>query len=287
MSMGRTDLALECHERLSGAADGVVVERRTDENASLTRIEVTDGAAARALGKPQGVYYTLQMEALPDASSLTDGRLRLLTDALEALLPPEGAVLAVGLGNRGVTPDALGPKCADLIFATRHIDADTRKALSLPELREVSVLSPGVTGQTGVEAVELIASAVKTLRPAAVIAVDALAAASAARVATTVQLSSVGVEPGSGVGNARRALNKNTVGVPVIAMGVPTVVDAVSLAEDVLGVPGGPADRRCAGMMVTPREIDTVTDSFARLLALAVNCVLQKNMTAASLLSLM
>ena len=287
MRTGRTDLALERHERLTDVPEGVVVDRRSDGNARLTRIEVTSEAAARALQKPQGVYYTLEMESLPDASSLSDGRLRLLTSALEALLPREGAVLAVGLGNRAVTPDALGPKCADMLFATRHIDGETRSALSLPVLREVSVLSPGVTGQTGVEAVELIASAVQTLRPAAVIAVDALAAASAARVARTVQLSSAGVEPGSGVGNARRALNQNTVGVPVIALGVPTVVDAVSLAGDVFGVSGEPTDERFAGMMVTPREIDTVTDSAARLLALAVNLALQKNMSAAALLSLM
>ena len=267
---------------------GVEAEETVLDGVILTRITVKTKEAAAALGKPPGVYYTAQMDAFPDSETLTDARLHALVSALDSLLPKTGGVLVVGLGNPAVTPDALGPKCADLVLATRHIPEETRRQLRLPELREVSVLKPGVTGQTGIEAAEIVASVCKKLSPAAVIAVDALAAASVKRVATTVQLSSAGIEPGSGVGNARSALDAGTLGVPVVALGVPTVVDALSLAGDVY--PDRPAPESAADyahMMVTPRDVDTVVDSAARLLALAVNCALQKNMAPRRLLGLM
>ena len=287
--MRRTDLALECRERLGEhLPDGVTVEETAGEGVNLTKIEVHTKAAALALGKPVGVYYTASMEGFPGSDALTDDRLSFLVEALRALVPPAGGVLVAGLGNRAVTPDAVGPKCADAVLATRHIDKAAVRALSLPRLREVSVISPGVTGQTGMEAAETVAAVCEKIKPACVIAVDALAAAGAGRLAKTVQLSSAGIEPGSGVGNARKALNRETLGVPVISVGVPTVVDALTLAGDAYGETDPPPEAQTlAGMMVTPRDIDTVIDGAARLLALAVNCALQKNMTPAELLGLM
>ena len=284
----RTDLAIEKHNRLSnGAPPGVRAETEELEGARLTRIVVETPEGAAALEKPVGTYYTLETNGFPDASMLPGGPLKALTRALGALLPEQGGVLVAGLGNPEITPDALGPKCAAHILATRHLDAETKKALSLPDLREVSVLAPGVTGQTGIEAAEAIAAVAERVKPAAVIAVDALAAAGVERLAKTVQLSDVGVEPGSGVGNARRALNRETLGVPVIAVGVPTVVDALSLAADVFGeADAARADARFSSMIVTPRETDVVTDAAARLLALAINCALQPALTAEELLSL-
>ena len=161
----RTDLALERHERLPQTSRaGVSMQRETLSGAVLSKITVQTPAAAEALGKPTGVYYTLELEAFPDADALTDARLHALIKALSALLPPEGPVLVAGLGNRAITPDALGPRCADLVFATRHIGKETLKSLSLPALREVSAVSPGVTGQTGLEAAELITAVCENVR---------------------------------------------------------------------------------------------------------------------------
>ena len=285
----RTDLALERHAQLAnGVPEGIVFTEEPGDGYVLTKIEVLTDAAAEVLGKPKGAYYTVSLEAFPDSASLTDGRLAAVTQTLTSLLPPSGGVLVAGLGNTAVTPDALGPKCAGMVLATRHIDRETQKRLSLPHLREVSVLAPGVTGQTGLEAAEIIAGMCEKVKPGCVIAVDALAAAGTERLVKTVQISSSGIEPGSGVGNARRALNAANLGVPVISVGVPTVVDALSLARDVFDAqteahPAG----ELAQMMVTPRDIDTVVDSAARLLALAINCALQKNLSSEELLGLM
>ena len=235
-----------------------------------------------------GVYYTVETDGFPDLSSLCGERQRAVTEILTELLPEAGPVLVAGLGNPDITPDALGPRCAGMIFATRHLESAVREQLSLPRLREVSALSPGVTGQTGVEAVEVIDGICRKIRPAAVIAVDALAAGSVRRLARTVQISNVGIEPGAGVGNARKALNETTLGVPVIAVGVPTVVDALSLSRAFIS--GGnlsEENRDLQTMVVTPRDTDTVTLSAARFLALAINCALQPALPPEDLLSLM
>ncbi len=284
----RTDLALERRE-LHGETPppGVETEVSEGENVRVTRIEIVSPAGASALQKPMGVYYTIETAGFPDARLLPDGRVDAVKEALRRLLPEKGGVLVAGLGNLNITPDALGPKCAELIFATRHIDGATREKLSLPDLREVCAVAPGVTGQTGLDAAEIIAGVCERVRPAAVIAVDALAAGSVRRLAKTVQISDAGVEPGAGVGNARKALSRKTLGVPVIAVGVPTVVDALSLARDVFGATADGGDGDYASMIVTPRETDVVTDSAARLLALAINSALQPSLTQEEILSLM
>ena len=288
MRMIRTDLAIERHDALGeNVPNGVEIETENAEGAVLTAIRVRTPEAAAALGKPVGVYYTVEVENFPDAQSLLDDRLRLITDVLRRLLPNEGPVLVAGLGNLNATPDALGPKCAAQILATRHISKEMREKLDLPPLREVSVLTPGVTGRTGIESVELLKGICNTVKPTAVIAVDALAAGSVTRLVKTVQLSSAGIEPGSGVGNARRALTHETLGVPVIAVGIPTVVDAVSLAKDVFREADVPENTAFTDLMVTPRDIDEVVDAAARLLALALNCALQKNLSAQEILGFM
>ncbi len=285
MNTARTDLAEELRERLpEGDLAGIDYRQQKARGITLTRIDVRTEEAARRLGKPAGTYYTAALEAFPDSRSLLDGRLKVISSALERLLPPEGGVLVAGLGNLQVTPDALGPKCAAGVLATRHIPPETETALGLPRLREVSVIAPGVTGQTGMEAAELIAALCERLRPAAVIAVDALAAAGAERLVKTVQIASTGISPGSGVGNARRALDEHTLGVPVVSLGVPTVVDALSLAGE--AAPAGAGESPLSGLMVTPRDIDAVIDSAARLLSLAINCALQKNLTPREILGL-
>ncbi len=288
--MIRTDLALERREMCrEGELPGVTMERQEEDGCVTTVIGIRSREGAEAIGKPEGTYITLETAGFPDGAALTDGRLDALCRALEQLVPAQGPILAVGLGNTDITPDALGPLCASQIIATRHLPEETKRELGLSELRTVSVLTPGVTGKTGIESSELIAGAVRSVKPAAVIAVDALAAGSVTRLAKTVQLCDTGIQPGSGVGNSRKALDQETLGVPVIAVGVPTVVDAVSLAHDVLGAYEDCADppAEYAGMMVTPRDTDMITASAAKFIALALNCVLQKRLSREEIVGLM
>ncbi len=288
--MIRTDLALERREMCrEGELPGVTMERSDNGDCVTTVIRILNRQGAEAIAKPVGTYITLETRGFPDGASLSDGRIDALCAALEQLLPPAGDILAVGLGNTAITPDALGPECAGQIIATRHLPEETRRELGLTDLRTVSVLTPGVAGRTGIETTEIIASVVKKIRPAAVLTIDALAAGSVTRLAKTVQLCDTGIQPGSGVGNSRKAVNEETLGVPVIAVGVPTVVDAVSLAHDVLGAYEDCAEppEEYAGMMVTPRDTDVITSSAAKFIALAVNCVLQKGLTREEIAALM
>ncbi len=282
----RTDLALE-RAQIIGATNLEGVSQRTYEicSTNVTEIKVLDEAGEKTIGKPIGTYITVDVPAFTVSRELTDGRLNALVHVLRELLPDEGLVLVAGLGNTAITPDALGPKCADLVFATRHIEDSLQRQIGLGKLRPVAALNPGVLGCTGIEAAEIITAVAQKINPCAVISVDALAAKSVNRLARTVQISDAGISPGSGVGNHRREISRKTIGVPVIALGVPTVVDACSLAQDVTGVQlqGKSA---FANMMVSPREIDTVTNSAAKLLSLAINCALQENLTAEDLLSI-
>ena len=282
MMQRRTDLALEAHELRRGTAEGVSgVETREREafGYGVTAVEVTERAAARALGKPVGTYVTLDLrpywehgeDALERAASAVGAELRALLGA------PVKTALVAGLGNHAMTPDAVGPQVAEHILVTRHLMRDE----AFSALTAVSVLVPGVLGRTGMEAAETIRGAVRTVRPDVLIAVDALSSRSLARVCTTVQLSDTGIVPGSGVGNRRRALNRASLGIPVIAVGVPTVVDAGTLALDILEEAGAetldPAALRGhgEGVMVTPRDIDAQIRELSRVVGYGIDLALQ------------
>ena len=211
----------------------------------------------------------------------------MLRDELRALLPPKGTVLVAGLGNEDITPDALGPECMNLLLATRHISSEFAESLGLGSLRSVAGIVPGVLGKTGIETVEIISGVVKKISPCCVIVIDALAARNVARLGTTVQIADSGVSPGSGVGNSRKAINIDTLGVPVIAVGVPTVVDALTMAFDVfekadIPVPSDDFTEH-RQMMVTPKEIDSLIDKAAHLIAMGINLALQTELTAADI----
>lgn len=293
----RTDLALERRENLDGQNhDGIRVEKVERDRATVTRIEVFNERGRERLGKPIGKYITIEVPSFSSAAQLLDGRLTAITDELKSLLPKSGTVLVAGLGNEEITPDALGPKCSEMILATRHINGEISRSMGLGDLRAVSGISPGVLGQTGIETGEIIAGLVKTVEPCAVITVDALAARKLSRLGCTVQLSTAGVIPGSGVGNSRMEISQKTLGVPVISIGVPTVVDAATLAFDLLSkVSAGELDEsglraelgnEGSQMMITPREIDLVIERAARLIAMAINCALQPHIPAEDLLTL-
>ena len=240
----RTDLALEQKERFEAdnvEIPGVVLEENYDEEREIrvTTVRITTENGARTMGKPVGNYITLEAPklAVPD-----EDYHREVSEEMECflrqLLPAEKkdcSVLVAGLGNRQVTPDALGPYVADNLNITRHIVKEYGKyAMGKDRVDPLSAIVPGVMGQIGMETVEIIRGVVKETKPDVVIAVDALAARNSKRLNRTIQLSDTGINPGSGVGNHRNAITKETVGVPVIAIGVPTVVDAATIVSDAM-----------------------------------------------------
>ncbi len=285
----RSDLAIEntCvegEERLKGVTK---LCRSTDKTVT-TEIIIEHEDAARLVGQPCGRYITVELSEFSNDAELFDERFEEITSALRSLLPDgEGTVLAVGLGNESITPDALGPLCIDSVFSTRHLTEELLKQAGLEKLQSVCALATGVLGQTGMETGEIIKSVASFLKPKAVIAVDALACASLDRLGRTVQLTDTGITPGSGVGNSRTGLTSETLGVPVIAVGVPTVVDAVTIAREVSGSePDRDEANEISAMMVTPRDIDLLIHRAARLLALSINSALQPSVDPELLLSL-
>lgn len=274
----RTDLAIEVADEAQHLTDEDVGKDTFREgDTCVTRLHIRTDRAARALGKPQGAYITVEVPPLTDNEETLGKAAGLVANELTALLPAEGSVLVVGLGNRAITPDALGPESADMVLATRHIDGEFARSVGLDDLRPTAVLTPGVLGQTGTESGEIVRGVCTVVHPVAVVVVDALAARSVARLGCTVQLCDTGIAPGSGVGNNRQPLNAETLGVPVIGMGVPTVVDAATIAREFSdrGEEAPDLTPRGAQMMVTPREVDVMIHRAARLVAMAINGALQ------------
>ncbi len=255
-----------------------------ENGVSLCRLDV-DAASAETIGKPAGTYITALLPPLTDNENELERKAQVIGQELRRLLPPQGTILVVGLGNEAITPDALGPRTAALVLATRHISPELARSVGLDDLRPCAVMTPGVLGNTGVESEEMVAGVCRTVQPTAVIAVDALAACSLSRLGCTVQLSDTGIAPGSGVGNNRRALCRATLGVPVIGVGVPTVVDAEIVARD-FGRSDESVTPRGTAMMVTPREVDLMIERASRLLAMTIHAALQPSYAPLDLLAI-
>ena len=290
----RTDLALEARELQNNASEGVCVQAEQHGRMKVTRMQVTTKKAAEKLGKPKGVYITLEVPPLTDHFEDTEPYIRQTAQELRALLPKAGLVLVAGLGNFHITPDDLGPQTAGLVLATRHITGEIARSTGLSNMRPVAVIAPGVLGQTGIETSELLYGIVQKVKPSALIVVDALASRRLSRLGCTVQISNTGISPGAGVNNRRPGINEESMGIPVISMGVPTVVDAATVAADLLCfedekqfdkikdivAPRGEA------MMVTPREIDLLIERASKLVGMAINCALQPDFSLTDLYSL-
>ena len=269
----RTDLAVECFESAEKTKlDGVIVR----ENNAVTTVEVTNENGALALGKPKGKYVTLNVQSFVTDTNVFDERLNEFSSVLKTVLPKNVAsVLVVGVGNENITADSLGPKTNDYVLATRHILPDLQKSLAADDLFNVATVTTGVLGETGIETAEIVKGIVRQISPDCVIAVDALAASSAERLGTTIQFSDSGISPGSGVGNHRDEISSTTVGVPVIAIGIPTVVST--------GVISGDGSDTA---FVTPREIDRITEQGAKLIGMGINVCLQKSLSVSDLSAL-
>ena len=281
----RTDLALEEKELTSGKLSGIDFEEKSVGKVKITRIKVLNKAGENSIGKPQGDYITVEIPNLESHGGQFDLAAEIIAKELKDIAGGAKNILVIGIGNSQITPDALGPKVAEGILATRHIGSSLKKQLGLEALNSVSVLSPGVLGQTGIELYELIMGAVKTVRPDLVIAVDALAARRLSRLGCTVQISNTGITPGSGVDNARKEISLKTLNIPVVAVGIPTVVDAHTLISDLGGTVK--ADfKESENMIVTPKGIDLMIDRAAELLSFSLNTFLQPQLDKETLRAL-
>ena len=277
MRITRTDLALEGVEQLRQGGDisrldGVCAAEYTRQGYGVTDVRVATKRAAEAIGKPEGRYVTIDLRPYFRREEGFFARaVGCLASELRTLLPGVGEdwpVLVAGLGNRGMTADAVGPQALESLLVTRHM------VRSLPRqfrgFTPVSALAPGVLAATGMEALELLRGAVQATGCAAVIAVDALAARSRERLCATVQLGDTGLIPGSGVGNHRKAIDKTTLGVPVVAVGVPTVIAAHLLGD------GQPEDDP---LFLTPRDIDGKVRELGRVIGYGVTLALQEGLS--------
>ena len=282
----RTDLALEAKEIWQESAEkttklsGVKAKKQTVEGYPVTRVEILNGEGEAALGKPRGTYLTLDLTSYwSRRTGFFERAVRAVGSQLKPLLPEHGPILVVGLGNRAMTPDAVGPLAADRILVTRHLIAAQPRHFS--GFRSVAVTRTGVLGTTGLESAEAVLGLAEQVRPAAVIAVDALASRRTGRVCTTIQIADSGIVPGSGIGNSRAALNRETLGVPVVSVGVPTVVDAATLAADLLEEAGiteldeEKLRRGRQNLTVTPRDIDAQVRDLAKVIGYGINWALQ------------
>lgn len=306
----RTDLAIEAREMLMGEVreeiPGVMTEHEDVGDIRVTRVRITSSDAEKKMGKKQGAYVTLEAPGLRQKNTeLQEAVSRQFTKELLGMVELEDSttILVVGLGNWNVTPDALGPRVVKDLLVTRHILHLEPETLG-EGFRPVGAIAPGVLGITGIETSEIIQGLVEKVKPDLLIAVDALAARSLNRLHTTIQIANTGITPGSGVGNKRLGISHETIGIPVIAVGVPTVVDAVTIADDLMShlfdaimreagqdspvfkvirsVAEG--DRRSVmeevlkpyggRLMVTPKDIDTLVEDVARLIAGGINAAL-------------
>lgn len=291
----RTDLALEARELVGENIHGVDYSITQKDEIEIEKMVVKTDYASRMLRKPKGTYLTIELPPLTDDFKDTDQRLVAIADEISSLLPVNGLVLVAGLGNMDITPDALGPKVSSKVLATRHITGEIARSTGLDKLRPVAVLATGVTGQTGIETGEHLLSVAKRIKPSAIIVIDALASRRLERLGCTLQISDTGISPGAGVLNHRTKINYDSMGVPVIAIGVPTVVDALTLSCDLLHIDD---EKSCEeirtqvspkgrAMVVTPKEIDLLVDRASRLISLSINLALQKDFEVSDLLALL
>ena len=281
----RTDLATEARELAIGSKigniDGVDYTEAEDRGVKYQKMVVHNESGQEALGKPIGTYYTAEISAVLRRESETFiDAVTTLSGLIKELIgetKTEGCTLVVGLGNRDITPDAIGPLCAESVLVTRHLKEHAPKDFEF--LSPVAAISPGVLGTSGIESADYIKWVCESLKPERVIVVDALAARNLDRLCRSVQITDTGITPGSGVGNSRSAINKDVLGVSVIAIGVPTVVDIRSLLSDMGDGKLSEQTANSNDMIVTPRNIDSQVACASRIVAYAINLALHNGLS--------
>ncbi|MBD8916144.1 MAG: GPR endopeptidase [Pseudobutyrivibrio sp.] len=254
----RTDLAVETSEKRPDGKEisGLFVEKeKRGEDITITKVRIETQKAAKTMGKPRGTYISIEADQMMEEDNDYHREIsEIFSEQLKNFLPKQyqkKKILVIGLGNREVTPDALGPKVIDQLFITRHLLEEFGKYMvELEECCSISGIVPGVMAQTGMETVEILQGVVAQTKPDIVIAVDALAARSIKRLNRTIQITDTGIIPGSGVGNYRNAITKDHLGIPVIAVGIPTVVDAATIVADF-----------CTGLMENKQELEEMEET--------------------------
>ncbi|OPX44162.1 germination protease precursor [Ruminiclostridium hungatei] len=320
LSNRRTDLVIEAHEIFMNSSQakeqaeehksppGVEVENAGDEDVKITRVRITSPTGEQAIGKPMGNYVTLEIPQLKDNNpEVNQKTIDAMSREIKAILnlKPDAMTLVVGLGNWNVTPDALGPKVISNLMVTRHLLEFVPEHVD-EGVKPVCAISPGVMGITGIETGEIVKGVVDRIKPDALIAIDALAARNMERVSTTIQIADTGIAPGGGVGNKRMELSKATLGMPVVAIGVPTVVDAATLTNDAMDLiidslmQESPSDSSfystlknidreekyelikqalnpfVGQLIVTPKEIDDIISRVSKVVANGLNMALHE-----------
>lgn len=288
-----TDLAMELRE-LNPDTRGIREELENDGEIEIKRIDIITDEAAAKLSKQKGSYITLDApELVTRPLDLFKHMSETLGEELKKIIekePSECTFLIVGLGNRNVTPDSLGPEVVSRIYVTRHIKEFMPEAFEFPTA-SVCAIAPGVLGITGVETMDVVRGVVEKVKPDVILAIDSLASRRAARISSTVQLSDAGISPGSGVGNARAELSKRSLGVPVIAIGVPMVVYASTISQDTISLIANEtglhndeeklkmlaekvSEEHLGDMIVTPKDIDSIVNDMAGIIADGINIAL-------------
>lgn len=299
----RTDLALEAHEMYTqntpdtSAIDGAGIDITEEEGIKTTRITITNQNASDILKKPIGTYITIEAPDLKYDTDIYENVCMIIADEINSLFPvsPETKTLVAGLGNRGITPDALGPAVTERLIVTNHMSDEMKTTLG-KRFSSVSAIAPGVLGTTGIETADIIKGICDKLKPDLIIAVDALAARSLDRVSTTIQISDTGITPGAGIGNRRDTIDPSILGAKIISVGVATVVDAGTIAYDSIdktlrsvGQSRNDSEKNelikkelskdIASLMVTPKDIDSVIEKASKTIANGINLALHKNLT--------
>ncbi len=291
----RTDLAIEAAEYHRLTEKDGFLETVSPGAIPVSRVRIVNENAAKLTGKPMGNYATVFFDGAFSDDELFDRAVTQTATVLEEFLKGAKSVLVIGLGNADMTADALGPMTVDRLIISRHLKEQLPEIYRQLALGELSALRPGVLGQTGIETAELIRAAADTVSPGAVIVIDALASRRVKRLCATVQISDTGITPGSGVGNHRARIDRQWLGIPVISLGVPTVVDAASLTADALQKAKNHLKNPCSkdlantladedgnvlrdllgdyenNLVVTPQDIDTLIQRTAKLLSQAIN----------------
>lgn len=304
----RSDLALEMREMYAEEISGVESSEADSDGVKVTSVKITSAEGALKIGKPIGNYITIELDNMDfENEDICNRGAHALCDELKKIIRLDGnaSVLAVGLGNRRITPDSVGPKTVDKLFVTRHMKEIKDERFEF-DFRPVSAVAPGVLGITGIETGEIVMGIADRIKPDLIIAVDALASRKLSRLGTTVQIADTGINPGSGVGNNRKELSEKTLGIPVIAIGIPMVSDAATVADDVFSVMAehikesggdelykalssiGESERAEVikevltenemNQVITPNNVDVISEQAAKIIAGGVNLALHGDM---------
>ena len=304
----RTDLAVEAHEIYSEQAEkkeelsGVRVENFTEGKIKITKVVISDRYGAESLGKPMGTYITLECDRLMYDTAEYENMCGEIAKQIRSIanVTDKSVILVAGLGNESITPDALGPKVVSKLMITRHMKEYMSQYFG-DSLRSVCAVAPGVLGTTGIESAEIVKGVCEKIKPDLVIAVDALASRSMDRISTTFQIADTGICPGEGIGNRRIGLNRESLGVPVIAVGVPTVIDAVTIANDSIemmaekysgnmremvknhseserkNMIAESLSKNINSLVVTPKDIDEIIEKVSKTVANGINLALHRD----------